>query len=1017
MFQPPWSVFRRRLRSAGVFAGWILPIAAAAGPAHPAVKRLAGFESRAEIARWKTLDTRFTLSSRFVTQGRHSARLDFHRYRGASGEAAWPRVTAYAGAGIYPQDWSGWGAVAFDAATDANDNRIIDFSVEIRDARGHNGWTRNYILVPNSIQHIEIPLRDVGKSIHLEHIAEFLIFKGRPAYDFTLYIDNLRLETPEYVEARRNVRLARESLASLWCRGGANADLVEKIAELDRAAARSDFSVAEARRLSARAAALVRAVAARRIRPLRAFDFGPPGSPVRPGFQRVTPAMAFTPERGYGWLSGRDGLKARVWPAARGLTPSEYYGRPIPPPVYLIDLDQDVVGGTRPAEFAIRVPPGEYVVWLLAGIPRGWTPFVNNFSVQAGDQTVRIAIPQENIFRETWIRTRVDGSGRLLLRFRPETGFVVDALAVFPKNQERRARCEFARPIEMEIFRAPPEIWKNWRLIPHAPEPASPPPGPTERRRGFVLFHRPLVRNVYPDSHPQGRERFSQLEIQATPGEYEPWTFSVQALRDLDALSVAVVGDLRGPGGARIPAGAIDVRQVRCWPVRTNYSSMHTYKIVPELLDPVRAADLAAGRCRRYWLTVHVPDSAVAGTYRGRAALHFGGAAAGEGKGEISLVLQVLPFKLLRDPNRDFGNYYRSPLDRIRSGMPPAVIAALRRRAEAEAADMQAHGMTTVQMPSLWARKVDGRWRVSMNLTPKRVAFLRRFGLWGHPKGIMMPAFFTDYLYTRIMGKRWPKHLRGAKMPPQKFFDIITDLIAQSEKIRIARGWPDFYYYPIDEAAPEAIPLLARTLAAVKKVATAKTYATQVFELPYNRPLDPVLDVWCSAWFCIDTKAVAAMRKKGRIFWCYPNFVACSRGVPNSARMTYGFGVWRMGYSCLIPWHYQAPCGNPFTDFDATFGDWCMAYPGPNGPIPTQRWEAVREGIDDGRYVYTLEARIAAAQKSGRRPKAVAAGRALLRELRNAVPVRKKYLQSGPWRGPEYDHWRRRLAAAILAFQ
>jgi hypothetical protein len=284
----------------------------------------------------------------------------------------------------------------------------------------------------------------------------------------------------------------------------------------------------------------------------------------------------------------------------------------------------------------------------------------------------------------------------------------------------------------------------------------------------------------------------------------------------------------------------------------------------------------------------------------------------------------------------------------------------------------------------------------------------------------MMNAFFADAIYQDCVGVRWSKHLVGMKMPPPEYFEAVTRIVGQVEKERLARGWPEFYYYPIDEAAAEAIPILAATLAAIKQVPTAKTYATQIFELAESRPLDDVLDVWCSGWFCADLAAVEAMRAKGRIFWCYPNFVACSRGVPNSARMTYGFGLWRMGYSCLIPWHYQAPASgsNPFCDFDGTYGDWCMAYPGPEGiPIPTQRWEAVREGIDDGRYLYTLEARIAAAEKAGSAAAAVAAGKALLAEIRAAVPVRSTYDQEGPWTGPEYTTFRRRLADGILALR
>jgi hypothetical protein len=122
----------------------------------------------------------------------------------------------------------------------------------------------------------------------------------------------------------------------------------------------------------------------------------------------------------------------------------------------------------------------------------------------------------------------------------------------------------------------------------------------------------------------------------------------------------------------------------------------------------------------------------------------------------------------------------------------------------------------------------------------------------------------------------------------------------------------------------------------------------------------------------------------------------------------------------LIPWHYQAPASNsnPFCDFDGIYGDWCMAYPGPGGvPLPTQRWEAIRQGIDDGRYVYTLEIRVAEARKRGMAAAAVAAGEALLKEIREAVPVRATYDQDGPWTGPEYAKYRRRLADAIMAIK
>jgi len=136
--------------------------------------------------------------------------------------------------------------------------------------------------------------------------------------------------------------------------------------------------------------------------------------------------------------------------------------------------------------------------------------------------------------------------------------------------------------------------------------------------------------------------------------------------------------------------------------------------------------------------------------------------------------------------------------------------------------------------------------------------------------------------------------------------------------------------------------------------------------------------------------------------------------------MTYGFGFWRSGYSCLIPWHYQAPCGNPFNDFDSWYGDWCVAYPGPDGPIPTQRWEAISEGIDDYRYVYTLQRYIEKAEAAGVAVTEVKRARTCLKEIWDSIEPAKSYVEppygkSELWSFVRYQEHRRRIADHIAA--
>jgi hypothetical protein len=59
----------------------------------------------------------------------------------------------------------------------------------------------------------------------------------------------------------------------------------------------------------------------------------------------------------------------------------------------------------------------------------------------------------------------------------------------------------------------------------------------------------------------------------------------------------------------------------------------------------------------------------------------------------------------------------------------------------------------------------------------------------------------------------------------------------------------------------------------------------------------------------------------------------------------------------------QGSNGNPFTVLDGA--EIMVAYPGVNGPIPTPTWEAIRDGINDYKYIYLLEKMISEEKARG----------------------------------------------------
>lgn len=85
--------------------------------------------------------------------------------------------------------------------------------------------------------------------------------------------------------------------------------------------------------------------------------------------------------------------------------------------------------------------------------------------------------------------------------------------------------------------------------------------------------------------------------------------------------------------------------------------------------------------------------------------------------------------------------------------------------------------------------------------------------------------------------------------------------------------------------------------------------------------------------------------------------------------------------------------------------------------MPAALWEAMREGWDDYRYLYTLERTLNAARRSQRPgvPAAVAAAERELAEVEAAIRVQPKYRYDGLWAPAEFDVHRWRIARQILA--
>src|SRR4029077_15499411 len=116
--------------------------------------------------------------------------------------------------------------------------------------------------------------------------------------------------------------------------------------------------------------------------------------------------------------------------------------------------------------------------------------------------------------------------------------------------------------------------------------------------------------------------------------------------------------------------------------------------------------------------------------------------------------------------------------------------------------------------------------------------------------------------------------------------------------------------------------------------------------------------------------------QQGHPFWYYNNGMFYGHST-TASRGYAGFEFLRSGAEVATAWGFAATQANPYNDFDGGHKDWNVLFPGVDAPTPTIYWELCREGVDDCRYVATLQQQISEAKARGQTAAAERAERIL----------------------------------------
>jgi len=734
------------------------------------------------------------------------------------------------------------------------------------------------------------------------------------------------------------------------------------------------------------------------------FDMGNDTSAVWEGFTRVTPANVFTPESGFGWQSG-DGLNGQALAyTKRTLNPIEKTEDV--PPIWTNPITEDAIISDHENTFLFKAAPGDYTIYVVCGTSAPSRNQYFDFTLQIGSEKQHVQFEGGYNFHSQRFLARI-GDEPIAVRFTPHSKWTVNAIIAWPVAKTSIVEKEIITPFEEWTYRMRPDEWAKWKLdsLPPAMEYTA---SKADQERGFVVYSRHYLEPIYPATRPRPEDLNPSLKIFATPGEYEPMNFIILPLKNLNNAKVTV-SDI-GP----VPASDIDVRHVRFMRARPNWETEFRYLVVPDLLEHFNSMEFTAGENEKFWLIVHVPENAPAGTFTGKITF-----VCSAGKVEVPVELRILPFTLHEDPGKLFGIYYRHPLDKI-SGADSVSNEYFRNKAEMEHADMVAHGTRNVDL-SIGGQAADanGNFNFNWDLLAEKFALWKKYGF----RGPVAMSISTASVYTKYTHETYGNHLLNVKIPPKEFALELTAMVKAIEKERKKRNWPEFLYYPFDEPGRDsvAVKFMAIILKACKD-AGVRTYLTANPTTKQFQPLKPYVDVWCCQPYSPDRETVLAdMKATKHEYWCYPNHVAGENDhTPvTGARMTYGYGLWRSGFVALIPWCYSASTGDQFNYLDGRVMDFFNRSESDGRPMPCALWEGYREGYDDYRYIYTLEQMITEAKKIRNTSvqQKVTSAELVLQNVWNAIKVQKKYKVEGLWAPAEFDLHRWQIAQQIMDLQ
>jgi hypothetical protein len=460
---------------------------------------------------------------------------------------------------------------------------------------------------------------------------------------------------------------------------------------------------------------------------------------------------------------------------------------------------------------------------------------------------------------------------------------------------------------------------------------------------GYILFSRSPLEHVFPGSRPKESEIIDHLAIRVVRNEFEPITFSLYPLRNLGMVKISIT-DLKGDRGS-ISKDKIKVAHVEMVQETIGLPEGR-FENLPALIRPGNQVDIKAGKCQRFWLTIRIDGHVFPGVYKGQITLS---PQTGVGA-SLPLEITVVPISLEDVPGVDYFMMMTYEFTELTMPWTKEEKEKIYESACIVLKSYKEHGITTlcIHSPFVLVTKEDGTPNLEDIFAALRAA---------RDVGFKRPIIWYMGHLIQTSKPIHPGNIIG--FDKEIHLSRLKYLVESVSKYAKEHDCPEVIFLPIDEPSDSyqdyqnqrynITPLLLKAI----KGSGAKTMLTGS-----NYKQFGAVDYLCSGK--MDEEDLKAAHSNSSVYWLVNNEVTTKCLNPAYARYIYGYYTWMNNIDGMSSWTFQNTqnaSGLP-TKADAPGRDIYLAYPDPNGPLATLKWEAIREGIDDHKLVYQLVKRI-----------------------------------------------------------